>query len=344
MTPEPIVSVIIPTYNRASTIAAAVESILGQTCAQIEVIVVDDGSQDDTARVMAALTDPRLRYVALPRNAGACAARNHGIELARADILAFQDSDDVWHPTKLERQLAVLGAARDRVIYCGFMRCEDGVAAYTPHSGIAPRRGRIVAPLLEGNFVSTQTLLVPRACLDAVGGFHETLGRLQDWELAIRLSGLYEFDLVDEPLVHAYMTPGNISSNLKAYVDAMETVLDLHGAVFDEYPQAGALIRCNLAHHLFALGRMGEGRGQLKMARALGHHRRTSAGLWSLSLLGAYLYRAVFKLVASGRWRWHARVTRRMIAKGLIPQSELPVRPAPAGGQPVHGKPGVSGC
>ena len=103
-----MISVIIPTYNRAGTLLAAAQSVLQQTYRDIELIIVDDGSTDDTSKVVSALQDGRVRYIPLGKNCGACAARNRGIDEAKGEYIAFQDSDDLWHSDKLEREFAFL--------------------------------------------------------------------------------------------------------------------------------------------------------------------------------------------------------------------------------------------
>lgn len=129
------VSVVIPTYNRAPTLPRALESTLAQTIDDLEILVVDDGSTDDTASVLATYqdVDSRVRPVVHATNQGANVARNTGIEHARGEYIAFLDSDDEWHPEKLERQLAALEDRPDEWVgvYCdaGF----ELSAAKTPH-------------------------------------------------------------------------------------------------------------------------------------------------------------------------------------------------------------------
>ena len=100
------VSVIIPTYNRGYRIAHSIQSVLNQSHSELEVIVVDDGSTDDTRELIAAIGDSRIKYHRLEENRGAANARNVGVSLASYDIIAFNDSDDIWHPDKLEKQLS----------------------------------------------------------------------------------------------------------------------------------------------------------------------------------------------------------------------------------------------
>src|SRR6056297_1668487 len=115
----PTVSVIVPTYNRADALPRTVESVLGQTLDDLELIVVDDASTDDTPAVIDDYDDDRVQFVQHERNQGASAARNTGIDRAEGDYVAFLDSDDVWRPTKLEKQVQTLAR-----------RGDDWVAAY----------------------------------------------------------------------------------------------------------------------------------------------------------------------------------------------------------------------
>ena len=114
MTPPPAsppVSVVIPAYNREATIVAAIDSVLGQSFGDFELLVVDDGSRDGTLAAARSVADPRVRVIAAEQNGGAAAARNLGATQARGDWIAFQDSDDEWLPRKLEKQMARLHAA-----------------------------------------------------------------------------------------------------------------------------------------------------------------------------------------------------------------------------------------
>ena len=121
--PAPPVSVVLPAFNRAASIAGALESVLRQTWRDFELIVVDDASTDGTREAVAAVRDPRLRLLASPANRGAAAARNLGIAAARGDWVAFQDSDDEWLPLKLEKQMARLLAPGAGFVaaYCGML-------------------------------------------------------------------------------------------------------------------------------------------------------------------------------------------------------------------------------
>lgn len=283
----PLVSVILPTHNRAALLDRAIGSVLAQTYRDFEIVVVDDASTDDTQQVIEGFADPRLRYIRHDRNRGAPAARNTGIAAARGDLIAFQDSDDEWHREKLSRQVDAMHECGDEttVLCTGLLRHSGSSNTYVPEPWVSRRQGNILPQLLLGNFVGTPTLLIPRKCLDKVGGFDENLPRFQDWELVLRLAAAYPFRLLDEPLVFSHDTPGNISSDTEAGFAARRYIIEKHHASFARYPGV-------LASHLYALGdvkcrdgSIAEGRGLLiEAAKA----RPQRVKLW-LAILASYL-------------------------------------------------------
>jgi glycosyltransferase involved in cell wall biosynthesis len=208
----PAVSVVLPTYNRASMLGRAVRSVLGQSYADFEVVVVDDGSTDGTAEVVAGFDDPRVKYVRLARNAGAGAARNVGIRMARGRFLAFQDSDDEWLPSKLAKQMAAFerGPSGLGVVYSDMQRVwGDGTTSYFAAPDVLP--GRLVrtsARFYQVCDLGVQSTLIRREWLDAAGHFNEELPALEDLEMFIRLSRLCAFERLREPLVKYHDTQG----------------------------------------------------------------------------------------------------------------------------------------
>jgi glycosyltransferase involved in cell wall biosynthesis len=223
--------------------------VLAQDVEGLEVIVVDDASTDDTEQVIKALGDHRVRYIRHETNRGAPAARNTGIAAANGDLIAFQDSDDEWMPNKLAKQLQQFetGGGNADVVYSGFLRQSLNSQTYIPEPWVTVRQGNILQQLLQGNFVSTQTIVVRRECFEKSGVFDEQMPRFQDWELAIRLAKHYPFHLIDEPLVIVHETAGNISSDDAAGWRALELIIEKHHDIFQENPR----ILCN---HLFKIG------------------------------------------------------------------------------------------
>jgi glycosyltransferase involved in cell wall biosynthesis len=225
---HPYVSVIIPTYNRASLLERSIRSVLSQTFQNYEIIVVDDASVDNTDEVVSTFGDPRIRYLKHETNRGGSAARNTGIKAAKGKFIAFQDSDDEWLPDKLEKQVKILVHSPPivGVVYTGFWRIQGDRKEYIPGPEIQVKEGNIYRELLRENFVTTQAVLVKKACLAKVGQFDETLPRLQDWELFLRIAKHFEFRYVPEPLVHSFFTEGSISSQPKALTMALEIILE----------------------------------------------------------------------------------------------------------------------
>ena len=209
---EPAVSVVLPTYNRAPLLGRALRSVLGQSYEDFEVLVIDDGSTDETAGVMATFGDPRIRYVQLARNTGAGAARNVGIRMSRGKFLAFQDSDDEWVASKLAKQMSAFerGPSELGVVYSDMQRVwGDGTETYLAAPNVLP--GRLVgtsAWFYQVCDLGIQSTLIKREWLDAAGHFNEELPALEDLEMFIRLSRLCAFERLREPLVKYHDTQG----------------------------------------------------------------------------------------------------------------------------------------
>jgi glycosyltransferase involved in cell wall biosynthesis len=288
----PAVSVVLPAYNRAGSILAAVDSVLGQTFRDFELLVVDDGSTDGTMAALDGVRDPRLRLLANPRNMGAGAARNTGIRAARADWVAFQDSDDEWLPRKLALQLARLDAAGDGHVaaYCGMAvvgGLDEGAGRtslrYIPDPQLAKVEGDIQAALLRESLVSTQTLIARRDSLLAIGGFDESLPALEDWDCAIRLAALGPFAFVDEPLVMQHFSANSITRHRDRRLAARKTILAKHLSALQADPVLLAQHYRAIAGEQRRLGLMREARASLAQARK---QTPRDPALWALS---AYL-------------------------------------------------------
>ena len=220
------VSVVIPTYNRAHTVVDAIRSVLVQSFGDLELIVVDDGSTDDTAARVGALADARLRYVR-GRHAGVSAARNLGVSRATGELVAFLDSDDLWHADKLTCEVAYLRRHPevdavfsdlekrhgDRV-YPSFMR-QTAVfsrrllgAAHPDGLVLEPREMRLC--LLEEVPIKPSTLTMRRRAFAEVGGFDETWTSSEDWEFLLRLAQAHRFAYLDRPLAVLFISPDSL--------------------------------------------------------------------------------------------------------------------------------------
>lgn len=253
----PAISVVIPSYNRAHCIVAAIRSVLEQTCSDIEIIVVDDGSRDATRQAVRSITDPRLHYLAHSVNRGGNAARNTGIYAAQGDYIAFLDSDDRWAPQTLERHL--LGLRRLGPAYgasYAWMVCVDQHGNETGrinHEVEGDWRERILVSNFIGSF---SAFMVRRDLLLQVGGLHEGLRSCQDWDLFIRLSRLTGLRCVSEHLVE-YSRPvsagGNrISSNAGAVVQGHRHILEAYAHDYRALPKAQRSAAMNVFFNAFA--------------------------------------------------------------------------------------------
>lgn len=197
------VSVVIPAYNRARLLAETILSALEQTLADREIIVVDDGSTDDTSEVVKTFQD-RVIYIRQP-NSGPAKARNTGLRMAKGKYVAFLDSDDLWLPEKLELQYRLIEQNLNLgLIFTDVMWFSNGqVMLPTLREKYQLHTGQVFEKLLFDNWIATSSVLVRRECLDKVGGFDEDpqIMYVEDWNLWIRLAHRYQFAMVDKVLV-----------------------------------------------------------------------------------------------------------------------------------------------
>lgn len=197
----PQVSVIIPSYNAAEYIVEAVKSVADQTFRDWELLVVDDGSSDDTAELVKPfLSDPRIRFFHKP-NGGAASARNYGIARAHADLIAFLDADDYWLPTKLEKQVAALARFPD-VGICGTGRTHVSPTGETLREFVnVGFHGEAFPRLLFAPLADMSMGVVRRCVFDSVGLFDETLRYSEDYEFWLRAGQSFTFHIIPESLV-----------------------------------------------------------------------------------------------------------------------------------------------
>jgi glycosyltransferase involved in cell wall biosynthesis len=205
------VSVIVPAFNAGAYISETIDSALRQTHRDLEVVVVDDGSTDDTSERLRAFGD-RISVYRQP-NRGVAAARNHGASVASGEWLAFLDADDVWLPTKLERQL---GCVRGAMIYSDRLNIGARGDLAEIQSEVTPmHEGDLFLPLLlEGNFITASSVLLRRDLFVALGGFFEPLRGTEDWDLWVRIAAAgHPIGLVREPLLQYRFHAQGISRN-----------------------------------------------------------------------------------------------------------------------------------
>lgn len=233
-----MITVIIPTYNRKALLLRAVESVLRQTHQELECIIVDDASTDGTGAAVQQLDDPRIRYVCMAQNSGACASRNHGLAMARGEYIAWQDSDDFWHDDYLEKQLAFLQEKAADVVVCRMNRhAEDGMRVF-PDFGEPTRITYDM--LLRESLCSTQCIL-GRTAVFRDEGFDPEAPRLQDWDLMLRVAQKYRVWLQPDALAEVYVQPDSISSKPEKLLAGLIRLYRKHHAAINA-PQRGTAL------------------------------------------------------------------------------------------------------
>jgi glycosyltransferase involved in cell wall biosynthesis len=230
---DPLVSVVIPTYNCAGFIGGAIQSVLDQTRDDFEIIVIDDGSTDDTVEVVGQFAE-RIRYLR-QANRGVAAARNYGIRSAGGRIIGFLDADDRWKPDKLERQAPVLLSADDiDVVFSRHENLGRETAGYNQYDcpdltklltviSLGPWAYRIedtqlFQKILRYYLLLTSTVLIKKSCIERVGGFDETLGIAEDTQLWLRLAKRGKIAFVDLPLVEKRLRGESLTGDQAKFI------------------------------------------------------------------------------------------------------------------------------
>lgn len=224
---KPLVSVVVPTFNRAASIDRALNSVITQTYDNWELIVVDDGSQDQTPSILSKYSEnPRITLLR-QENRGQSAARNVGVSYAKGKYLAFLDSDDEWLPTKLSQQILIAEQNDDYgVFYCDEIWVDNNSGLELPQPDITRHSGKIAKDLITSNFVSFTSSLVRKDLFDDCGGFDESMRGGEDYDLWLRLSLNCRF-LYSPFLGTRYSIAGNrITDNFEVVFGANKRALE----------------------------------------------------------------------------------------------------------------------
>jgi len=198
------VTAIIPTYNRAYLIENTIQSVFNQTYPHWDLIVVDDGSTDDTVSILNKFDRQRITYLPIPHSGMPAIARNEGIKVAQGEYIAFLDSDDQWLPEKLEKQIAVLKKHLDvgLVHANALVKTMQQTLGRPYHSDNKRKSGKVLLELIHGNFVITSTVVVRRQLLDAAGLFRidPAFRAGEDYDLWLRMAALSGFFYLENAL------------------------------------------------------------------------------------------------------------------------------------------------
>lgn len=210
----PLISVIIPVYNGEKTIIKTIKSVLNQTLADLELIIINDGSQDSTLEVIKNLSDFRLKIFSYP-NAGQAVSRNRGLSLASGEYISFLDADDLWTADKLEAQLKALQNNPQASIAYSWTNYIDEQDNFLLSGTHIIENGNVYEKLLVSNFIENgSNPLIRKQALVEVGGFEAAMTPAEDWDLWLRLAARYSFVGVPSPQILYRVSSTSASANL----------------------------------------------------------------------------------------------------------------------------------
>ena len=232
---EVLVSVVIPVYNSEQYITECIDSALTQTYQNIEIIIVDDGSTDNTVNIISEYNNELIKLFH-QKNTGSGAARNHGIEQASGTWIAFLDADDIWLPDKLQKQLehcSDLDWSHTDLYLHG-----DVYPRHTKTTELTPKHsGFILKNLLVENSIGTSSVIIKKEILQKLGAFNTDLRALQDWDLWLRVAAENQICYVDEPLVyyrvHSSSVSRNVRKTLPYHLNLIKNVFSQNGLARD---------------------------------------------------------------------------------------------------------------
>jgi len=261
MKKPPKVSVIIPTYNRAHLIGKAIKSVLNQTYKDFEVIVVDDGSTDNTEEIVKSFTDFKIHYICHKHNRGASAARNTGIKASRGEYIAFLDSDDEWLPEKLDKQMKTFNSESSEVgvVYTGdYYVDEKDKKVKKVH--IPRKEGYIYENLLRAeDVIYISTVLIKNECFKKVGVFDEDLPTSEDYDMWFRIAKYYKFRYVKDLLVVCLIHNNQMTANSEIMIEGVKRIQTKYSKEFRKRPYSYSTRYFYLGNKFCHLGKMREG-------------------------------------------------------------------------------------
>ena len=307
MNPTPGISVIIPTHNRAALLRECVASVFRQTWVDWEMIIVDDASRDETARVIESVADDRVRSVRNDTPANAAAARNQGARLAAGDILTFLDDDDLYLPEKLERTWhAFQTNAESGVVVSGF---DTGalVVSVDWHGDVAGKLAKRFYTL------PTSILAVRASVFDRLGGFDDTMTPSEDFEFCIRASRVTKFQSLPQPLVfhRQHSGPRLIDNRMLTEASFTRMVTKNFGDGRGGIGPRGRRLLCSWKGQ----GHAGRARVSFANGDRRGAQEHSRAALWCEPLnIRRWLQWGLYRVFPSGSWfaRWYRRARVRL--------------------------------
>lgn len=221
-----LISIITPTYNREAFLPAAIESVLAQSYKEFELIIVDDGSTDNSRELINAYADkdPRVKYL-YQENQRQSVARNYALSIAKGDFICFLDSDNYWPHDKLEKSLKAFEQHPEADIVYGDCITIDEQGNELHRNNMRRYSGNIAALLLKDNFVSMNTTMTRRKCFNEMGGMSGKRRVADDYDLWLKFSARYRFQYIPEFLAYYRVMENQISSNKKLRFETNEKII-----------------------------------------------------------------------------------------------------------------------
>lgn len=240
----PTISVIIPVYNGEKTIKETILSVLNQTFEDLELIIINDGSNDATLEIVQTIKDHRLQIFSY-LNAGLSASRNRGIAKAKGEFISFIDADDLWTPNKLELQLKALQDNPQAAVAYSWTDWIDQSGQFLRAGGHITVNGNAYEKLLIRDFIeSGSNTLIKKQALDEVGDFDQSVTPPEDWDMWLRLAAKYEFITVEAPQILYRISPNSASFDIEKMEAGSLKVIQ---RVFSQSPELAHLKQKTLA-------------------------------------------------------------------------------------------------
>lgn len=248
-----LVSVILPTRNRRHSLRASIDSVLSGSYSDLELIVVDDASTDDTASILDEVDDERMTVIALTDRVGAGEARNTGLRRASGAFIAFQDSDDIWGPDHLTKLVGAIEPAPSPVaVAYGTVRYPSGVEV--PAESDVVRCGDLRAVLARYNIIGLPAAVVRADAMRSIDGFDTAMRRNEDWDVVLRLAGRHHFVFVHGVVLEASDFGERISDDDAAGAASIAMILERHADLYARFPLYRVSYRMQLVYHGFRSG------------------------------------------------------------------------------------------
>lgn len=253
---DSLVSVIVPTYNYDKFLPMAVSSVIDQTYKNIEIIIVDDCSNDNTAQVVKTFSSNmynNIRYIRHAKNRGPSATRNTGIDRAKGEYIAFLDADDRWYPKKLEFQLKEFSKNHSLgLVSTGFSLIDVNKNIEREYFvNTFETQQELMHNLLIKNVVCTSSVLAKKICFEKVGNFDESLQACEDWDMWLRIAPYFEIGFVEEPLLVIYEHQENVSRGIEKMTNYRFIVMKKNISLFSGRLPSLSLTKKMAVSHIY---------------------------------------------------------------------------------------------